>query len=122
MRAEVKRFHSPDIYDLASYDPIEKDCFGFLLQVMVGPVGEEAEESFDIVVATPAWLSEHHRPEDIVVGRHHLIVFRYDFSALSRFIRGYVSRCEGDTWEEIALKLSRLGQWEFEDYHPCQSE
>jgi hypothetical protein len=25
-------------------------------------------------------------------------------------------RCSGDTWEEVAQKVSLLGQWEFEGY------
>jgi hypothetical protein len=29
-----------------------------------------------------------------------------------------VERYSGATWKEIAVKVSRVGLWEFEDYHP----
>jgi hypothetical protein len=43
-------------------------------------------------------------------------VRRYNFPRIEGFIRHYVDECSGETWEEIAEKLARLGKWEFEDY------
>ena len=116
MRATVKYFHSPDIADLSNYKPDRADCFAFLLQIIVGPENSDGEESFDVTVVTPLWLIENHNKEDIVIGRHYLVVFRYDFSALANFISSYISQNIGETWDEIACYLSRLGKWEFEDY------
>ena len=31
-------------------------------------------------------------------------------------------RCSGDTWAEIAQKVSLLAQWEFEGYRPIRDE
>jgi hypothetical protein len=53
VRAEVRRFHSPDIADLAAYAPPDPTSFAFLLQVMAGPKQGEGEESFDVEVCTP---------------------------------------------------------------------
>jgi len=115
MRAVLKGLHSPDIYDLKTYSPNEPDNFGFLLQAMIGPAGQEGEESFDIVVCTPEWLKWNHTTE-VVLGRHHLIVFEYNYERLTGYIAAYAEECTGESWQEIAQLLGRLGKWEFEDY------
>ncbi len=118
MTAELKRLHSPDVYDLKGFVPEIGDNFGFLLQAMIGPRGMEGEESFDMQVCTPRWLSEHHDRSDILIGRHHLIVFEYDYDRLVDLIAKLCGECSGETWQEIALRLGRIGKWEFEDYRP----
>jgi hypothetical protein len=45
-----------------------------------------------------------------------LIVFEYDYDRLLRTIEQVCESTEGDTWQEVADRLSRLGAWEFEDY------
>jgi hypothetical protein len=116
--AELKDLHSPDVFDLATYSPESSDHFGFLLQIMAGPSGSEGEESFDVVVCTPSWLTAIVEPDDVLIGRHHLILRRYDFVRLHRFIAAYCAQCTGESWQEVAEKLGRLGKWEFEDYRP----
>jgi hypothetical protein len=115
MQAELKRLHSPDVQDLKNYHPEEPDNFGFLLQAMIGPAGGEGEESFDMVVCTPEWINRNHAGE-IVLGRHHVIVFEYNYERLAGYIAAYAQECTGETWQEVAQLLGRLGKWEFEDY------
>ena len=115
MKAEVRRFHSPDITDLDAYMPPDPTNFAFQLQVMAGPKGAAGEESFDLEVCTPAWLNERLRTDKVVMGRHHLIVADYNWNRISAFITKWVGNREGDTWQEVALKVGRLGHWEFED-------
>ena len=116
IQAEVKRLHSPDVYDLATYVPDDPENFGFLLQVMVGSAGADGEDSFDVIVCTPHWLSDRLLPTKIMLGRHHLLVKQYDYTRLLQFLISFASGCRGATWEEVALRLGRLGKWEFEDY------
>lgn len=118
MKPIVKGILSPDEPDLATYSPPESDDFGFLLQLLIGPENADGMESFQVVVCTPKWLSKKHHQSEIVIGRHHLIVFEYDYNRLMAFVRSYVSQCAGENWKEIALKLARFGHWEFEDYVP----
>jgi hypothetical protein len=119
MRAKLKRLHSPDIEDLASYVSNPRDNFGFLLQIMAGPQGGEGEESFDVFVCTPEWLKQNRSQTGIIVGRHYLIVFEYNYNRLLSFLDEYCSQCSGQTWQEVAQQLGRLGKWEFEDYKPA---
>jgi hypothetical protein len=48
--------HSPDADALAEFTPEDPEDFALLVQAMVGPRGEEAEESFNFVVCTPRWF------------------------------------------------------------------
>ncbi len=116
MKAKLKSVHSPDIDNLSAYTPDDADNFSFLLQVFVGPLGEEGEESFDIEVCTPKWLSDNYQLDDILIGRHLLIVFNYNYDRIINKIKSYVESCSGDRWDQLAEKIGRLGRWEFEDY------
>lgn len=115
MRAEIKKIYSPDI-DLATFRPQDPESFSFLLRIIAGPEGEEGEESFDVEICTPKWLLETYAQEEVVIGRHHLIVFEYNLERIIQTIKSFCASCFGETWKEVAEKLSRLGQWEFEDY------
>jgi len=116
MNAELKRLHSPDVDDLKVYSPNESDNFAFLLQAMIGPAGSEGEESFDVFVCTPKWLSSNHDEADIILGRHHLIVFKFDYPSLTKYVARLAERCNGTSWHDVAHQLSRFGKWEFDDY------
>ncbi|MCW5971452.1 MAG: immunity 8 family protein [Blastocatellales bacterium] len=120
MKAEIKSMYSPDIDDLSNYSPPDTENFCFLLQLIAGPASEKGEESFDILVCTPRWLLENLKQEDVLIGRHYLIVKEYDFNRISHKIHKFVARCEGSNWDEVASKLSRLGHWEFEDYRESE--
>jgi hypothetical protein len=116
--AQIKRLHSPDIPDLAAYEPADGRNFGFLLQIIAGPSGEDGEESFDVTVCTPSWLAENLGPTGILIGRHHLIVARYNYQDLKRFLVDFSEKHRANSWAEIAEQLGRIGKWEFEDYRP----
>ena len=115
MRAVVRRIHSPDI-DLVTGQVEDPEDFGILLQVMVGPVDGPGEESFDVMVCTPAWLARRVREQGPVIGRHYLIVDAYDRDKIEGFLRRRIESLEAEDWGELARKIGRIGMWEFEDY------
>ena len=116
MKAEIKRLHSPDVDDLITYKPNNEKDFGFLLQMMVGPKGQEGEESFDMTVCTPQWLLSNCSDEKIIFGRDYLIVFDYNYQDVFNKLTEFVETIEGNTWDELAQHLSKIGRWEFENY------
>ena len=118
MKAEIKAIYSLDIDDLQRYIAPKEDNFSFHLRVIAGPQFEPGEESFDLTVCTPKWLLENHGKDDVIIGRHYLIVMEYSFDRIVKAIRDFCDRCVGNTWTEVAEKLGRLGYWEFEDYRP----
>lgn len=90
----------------------------FSLRMLVGPADGPGEESFDVLVCTPAWLARTVAEQGPIVGRHRLIVDHLDLQAAERFLSAQVERLDGATWPELAAKVARLGYWEFEDYTP----
>ena len=115
MKAEIRGYHSPDV-DLENWTPDNLGCFGFLLQVFVGPQGADGEESFDFIVGTPSWLEQIYGRGAVVLGHSHVIVFEYEFEKIRHAIERLVSHVEGDDWEGIATRIARYGAWEFDDY------
>lgn len=116
MRATLKRLHSPDV-DFDTYWPEDPHNFGFFVQAMIGPEGQDSEESYGITVCTPEWLRSSYSDQDILFGRQFLIVFEYDLQRIKQKIQSYCQSCEGESWMEIVNKLRLIGDWEFEDYH-----
>jgi len=116
MEPDLKYLHSPDIDDLELFKPQDTERFAFLLQIMVGVRGEDGEESFDVQVCTLKWLEDKYAEDDVIIARHMLIVQKYNYQGLLTTIHKFLQHCHGDTWRDVALKISRLGQWEFEDY------
>ena len=115
MQAELKALYSPDVDPLKDFSP--DGPFGILVTAVAGPHGADGQESFDFILCTPDWFLGQINSE-FTLGRHYLFVRRYDYRKLENFVREYCSTCTGDTWEEVAGRIGRLGHWEFEDYKP----
>jgi Immunity protein 8 len=113
--AKLKRLGSTDTPSLETFQP--DGPFGIYIFAMVGPAGSAGEESFGITVCTPEWFAENMK-NNVVSGRHHLFVKEYNYEELKSFMIGYWSRCMGNSWAEVAQKVSRIGYWEFEGYEP----
>jgi Immunity protein 8 len=114
-KAVLRRLHSPDAPDMSSYVPEDPDRFAILVQAMIGPEGDEGEESFDFLVCTPEWLADRVADEGHEFGRHHLIVARYDPELINRALHELCETATGE-WSAVATYLARYGKWEFEDY------
>lgn len=119
MRAKLKALHSPDV-DLETFSPADPTNFGFLLQAMIGPEGQDGADSFDIEVCTPKWLMDQHTlgaSPDVVWGMNRMFVFIYDLRQIRGALDRYCERCVGEDWPALVAKLAKIGAWEFENYH-----
>jgi hypothetical protein len=116
MRAQLKELFSSDISDLLHYQPPDPEVFCIAITALVGPAGEEGCESFDIRVCTPQWFLVHYTKNEILVIRHTLLVFEYNYEKIYNRIKHEVEICTGNNWKEVASKVGRIGYWEFEDY------
>ena len=114
MRGRLDRFHSPDVRDLRAFAPEDPCKFGFPLQFFVGSQPDGGgSDAFAAIVCTPEWLRAEYSPKEILSGRHKIIVFEYDYDRLWAYVEKYCSTCWGETWEEVAAGIGRLGRWEF---------
>lgn len=115
MQAKIKSVHSPDVDDLRTYCPQDKKCFCLSLELGIGPNTAHGQEIFTIEVCTPLWFSEILKPKELIFGRHFLIILEYDLDLILDRLKKMVESFEEDSWEKIAIKLSRYAFWEFED-------
>ena len=102
--------------DLETVVPPDPTFVAQWVRVMAGPQDGRGEESFDLLVCTPAWLAEEVARNPVIVGRHHLIVEGWNAARIRQTLTDLFTREEGDDWAELAVRLGRLGHWEFEDY------
>ncbi len=115
VRATIKRLdQEPDPSTLSG----SPETFVFSVRMIVGPEDSPGEESFDLTVCSPEWLAGRSREIGLVDARHHLVVNLegFDQRTLRDFLEQRVRAASGDTWQQVAEKISRLGFWEFEDY------
>lgn len=115
MRARLRDIFCSDI-NFETYKPEDEICFGFSIEAQIGPEDEEGTDYFQIMVCTPDWIKANYSDWGAVWGRHMLIVFKYDLNEIKSAINRYAESCVADDWETLALKLSNMGYWEFEDY------
>lgn len=119
MKAELISIFSIDVpVSLDIYFPEDEHIFGIWVRANIGSDHSAGCESFDILLCTPGWLEKHCATNGPMWGRHLLIVPRYDYKNIYRFIERYVSSLVADDWTALGNKLSRIGAWEFEDYQP----
>lgn len=116
MRAQIRELFSLEVDQLDRYVPADTLDFSVSIRLVAGPAGEDGAESFDFIVCSPARLASQIRDGSAFLVRHVVLVERFDFSVVRKFVERFVHSCDGADWLTIAAKLSRLGQWEFEDY------
>lgn len=112
MRARLKSLRSDDIPELASWEPPGADDFAVPLVLEVGVLGERGRERFELLAVTPRWLLGRHGEEGAVLGRGLLVVFRWDYARIRRFLARSVEACSGRTWPDVARQVSRIAEWE----------
>lgn len=115
VRAELRSIWSADADSLPEWHPVDSD-FSIVVRLMVGPVGADGEESFDLTICTGGWLAAKAAVAQVVDARHHLVVREFDWPDIERYLESRVRSCSGATWTEVAQKLGRFAYWEFEDY------
>ncbi len=118
MRAALKGLDTGDAEggDPRAFRPDDGTCFMLEVTASIGPAGQEGAELFQFIVCSPSWLVTEPLPKGFEFHRHTLLLERWDPKLVERAIGDLCRRTEGENWDEVALKLSRFGYWEFEEY------
>ena len=113
----VAELKSIDFYhgSLKTYAPDASAPFEFQVTLLVGPKGQLGEELFVVTICNALALAEEAK-RGPVFGAGRLIVTNFEYDQFRRTVEAYCARCTGETWTEVALKVSRLGAWEFGDH------
>lgn len=113
MRAEVKSIFSSD-FDERAWWPENEDNFSFWVQILAGPEDGEGGDLFEIQVCTPKWIIENIEESSVIIGSGRIIMIKYDWQRLEAIVREWVRSWEAESWHELALRIARIGRWEFD--------
>ncbi len=80
----------------------------------IGTAEPIACDNFDFTVISPKALEKKLSTTNLICGRAYFIMKEFNMNLLKERINNIISNCEGETWEEIALKISPYFYWEYE--------
>lgn len=116
VRAKVVAFTSPKIGP-EKYHPINPKKVSKVVRMVVEGVDGSGQESLDVTVCTPSALFRHKRTAPLI-GRHLLIVERWDWPQIRDFLTNAVEAEVAPSWEGLRDRIGRIGKWEYEDFTP----
>jgi hypothetical protein len=64
-----------------SHHPPDDAPWSIFVELLVGPSGTEGEESFGVTICNGAWLDGQARAEGVAIGRHHMVMASFDWTA-----------------------------------------
>lgn len=92
------------------------DCW-ILVYANIGMEGSADAETFLFYVCTLKRITRMVHHEGFELGRHLVLLERFDWRRVEEAIGAVCAECTGETWEEIASKLGIFGARETES---CQ--
>jgi Immunity protein 8 len=121
VRAELKSLDSADaLGGLASFQPDDPEDFAIVVGAVVGSPEAPGGDLFYFTVCTGRWLTANPPEKAFAFLKGHVLLDRWNYDVLQRAISDVCTRTEGSDWNEVATKLSRYGNWEFEDYREAE--
>ncbi len=114
MKAEIRSILSAEIENVWTYSPDPTKPFCFTVNLLLSLPGEEFVEWFYVTVLNSLAIAEMCEGGSYYRAYASVVMERFEFDVFERFVTEFISRCEGDTWEEIARQISQLASWEME--------
>jgi len=102
--------------NVRTWEPDDPTTIAETVSLEIGERTQDSADTFTIRVATPAGLQSLADRDGIVATRPLLIMKRYDFDDLRRWLEGTVATCESASWPQSVEALRRYFDWEYDDY------
>lgn len=104
-------------YDCLEHDPIddwqpENPCdIAISINFNIG-INATAGDNFLLHVITPS------QQVGSQPAKYTLVVDHFNIQTILADVQNMLEQCQGNSWEEVAQKLSQFMQWEFDNYQP----
>lgn len=102
--------------NIRTWEPEDPTSIAELVMLDIGERDKKSADSFKLRVATPAGLDQLEERDGILATRPLLVMRRYDFNDLWRWLEATVAACEADSWTACVENLRRYFSWEYENY------
>jgi len=117
MRPTIHSIYASDCVDLRRWVPKNNDIIAKFIAIDIGRKDGKGSDIFSILVTTPKGVQTL-TPKNGILASHPLVVVeKYDFAFLSRWLENKVSSCEADSWLHCANQLNMYFGWEFDYLH-----
>jgi len=121
MNAEIKNILLIDDFSINFKDYIPENIKNFNLNISleIGAKDEEWSNIFEVEILNE--LDETRGEviftyDDILFFKSKIVIQSYSYSKIIQAINQYISICSGEGWDNIAVKLSQVFNWEYENY------
>lgn len=90
--------------------------FWIPIEVDIGPLGEASAEIFTFYAVSIERLQKVLNSNNNVLIRRGLIILNtWNEKLLELEIKAVINKCEGNTWDDVVLKLCNYAIWEYEE-------
>ena len=113
--AHLKMLFSVDLGDVDKDIPEDPEDFCILVQALIGTDPDDAAaDTFSLLVCTASRVPGHIPAGQALSGRSYLFLRRWDIHLVRRTIEGWCQAAAAESWEQVAERLCRYMDWEYE--------
>lgn len=114
MKARLDGIYSPDLpAGYGELPPNPANCW-VVVQADIGSVGGRGADCFTMYVTTPQFLEGCLDKASHQMGRGLIVVAEFDWDVVENAVKETCATVEGESWAELAEKLSRYFLYEYE--------
>ncbi|MFT5430971.1 MAG: hypothetical protein ACI9OJ_001650 [Myxococcota bacterium] len=114
MKLVIHNVWTWDCGNLRIWEPADPSIIATTVNVDIGAKGRSGKDTFQLRIATPEGLMKIESRDGIVAIRPLLVLERYYFNDVWRWLQATVAKCEADSWLDCVANLRRWFDWEYD--------